>query len=1020
MPAPSEVDPRTEHIDITFEYRPDDGDWQDFFWIDRWNTDGENWTTLDLPASLFEQPGWYLMRVDVNADGIQGNGSRYSFFRSDDTGNDIVLTVNGSTQDITDMQSHTDFNVSVTSQTATAVRILNNDWWDYEDMPGGRISRNYNYNSGDYTIVAQMTTAEPVWREDGFDWRSFSWEDLEWTDLSNAVKVHVTSPNGTLEAPQVTMTPSGEVERGEWIEIQAEPQGYGEWLWADLRRWNDEDNPEYPWWEDIDHYDSDGDLKIRIPTLLLEPGDYQLQIGAGAIGFDNSDDTYLYFTLLESDNMPEAELLLSRDTMPASAGLQFWVYAPGADHIHVDVLWDRDSNWSNWYDTGSDTDRWHWGCGQSGEYTFVMKAWFPDAEEPVTVTRTLTVTADGDLEQPVLTDVPSLLYVGDEIHGSFQDIENAGWYNVELNYTDGDWLQLYRDDRNPSQENATALDFGPEYFTQPGTYELSVNAAAVGINNGYCSRQILVLEPGEASGDLVISYDGSADPETVHDVYLYEEPEISVSMPENITAIRIWTGEYWTTWFMPGENSFFSVNASQEGLLSVVAQASTDPAVAQWMEDHDGDFSEFDIGQIDWSMTSNLLSFNVICDGDLAAPVVHMPEGNTVRRGEVLEFSFEGVENAFVYGVEIRRQNSEWWENPVFNAEYAEPSTVRIPTDTIEPGAYIVRIDPRRYGWRGHETVAALTVTQSDAWTDEPSFYIDKTSVLTGEDFLISIYAPGSEEIRLCHEDFENDWADEDTDRFLAHRRCFNAGEYRLYAYARYEGSGWQQIGDVITVTASAPNGMLDGFITAPSIISEDEDLSYSITWRHLGNWSWDKDFALLNEDDENVLMTMGDALSFHVEEGEEEDVVYYTIPAGTLSPGLYRIWGCIRPDAQGYNETRVTKLIYVTEAGDAPNSDLRGPRIFMDGVWTEGDDLSFEVVPDGGEDAEWINVWITDPAIQNEDGEELVLFGDDELNPDHWDYNIPARYNLFVPGHWYRLHVISARKRLQSQRDHV
>ena len=80
-----------------------------------------------------------------------------------------------------------------------------------------------------------------------------------------------------------------------------------------------------------------------------------------------------------------------------------------------------------------------------------------------------------------------------------------------------------------------------------------------------------------------------------------------------------------------------------------------------------------------------------------------------------------------------------------------------------------------------------------------------------------------------------------------------------------------------------------------------------------------------------------------------------------------------------------------------------------MDGVWTEGDDLSFEVVPDGGEDAEWINVWITDPAIQNEDGEELVLFGDDELNPDHWDYNIPARYNLFVPGHWYRLHVISA-----------
>ena len=258
---------------------------------------------LDLPVDLFTEAGRYELSVHNYGSETIGSGTTLSFLREDETSpdGDLILTANGSMADIDSWNSWKFISVEVSSQSATAVRILGGNNWDYADMSGGSVTRDYCLGDGDYTLVAQMTTDDPIWRGDDDYWNTHSWDELNWTSLSNAVALHVSSPNGQLAKPQLTMTPAdGEVTRGEPVTVTAASQiGQGqtarEWIRATLMRLEGMDS-DNPYWTFEGEY-GDGTLQTLIPTQRLEPGVYRLDVMMSAEGW-LSNENHVYFTVL--------------------------------------------------------------------------------------------------------------------------------------------------------------------------------------------------------------------------------------------------------------------------------------------------------------------------------------------------------------------------------------------------------------------------------------------------------------------------------------------------------------------------------------------------------------------------------------------------------------------------------------------------------------------------------------------------------------------------------------------------
>ena len=999
LPGTVAADERTEWFDISIEYVPDEGDWVSVYNARREAADGTDWNVLGLPAEIFAREGRYRMSVSCHAYGIPGNDAFCVFLKtSAQKDSNVALTVNGDDGEFQVWESGTNLRAAVTAPGATAVRLLREDRWDYQDCPNGRLTWDMGFGEGDMTFVAQITTDAAVWREDGFDWDSFRWEDLTWTDISNVVRIRSVSPNGFLGTPEVTVSPaSGEVLRGGLLTVEGISQGHDEWLYADMMVLN-ADDPDNWWWETAEHFDSAGDpLSLTIPTAAYEPGEYYLKVGMDAQGWQ-ANEIYLPVTVLENDDMPEVLLTLSRNTMQANEDLWVYAYAEGTSWLDLEIRWDQDGSWQDGRSGGGESASWSWGCGSGGLYTFALTAYFPeeDGRDPVTVTQELTVTSDGQLDAPVISGIPAVISTGEGVSGSFSAIAGAGWYNVELNYApeDGDWDQLYWDERSPSDEGAADISLDGGYFSAPGRYRLSVNAAAVGVDNGYAELWILVLEDAEPDDSFTLSLFGTTDESEIGELVLYQEVKAALSGPDGMTAARVWDGSSWD--YMAGLDESYHRNYSayQEGSMTYVAQATTDAAVSEWGQAHEDDFSEFDWSEVNWSLTSNTMTIQVVCYGSLDAPTVNFTDGTEVERGEYLALTIDPVENGWGFGVRIESLPDEDGRIEIFfDGEFGPDEEILIPTDAMAEGTYTLVCESRRYGWRGQESRCAFTVTEPAGYADEAVFKISKTAVLTNEAFAVSVYAPGAEEVCFCHEALENDWQ-RGGNRISYMTSCEDSGSYSFRAFARYVGEDeWSEIGDGITVEVSAPYGAPDCSIEVPEVGSAGEELAFSVTWIHGGLGI--KSGVISVYDSENQDILDGDDGWDVTDEsiGETENVFSFVFHAGALSPGSYRVETHMVPAAQGYDPIHFSKTFFITEDASVSYDDLASPSVWMSGIWYAGQNLHFRIEQP---DAEYIHIWIADEDMGD------LIFSNEIQGYDYRTCDLPESW--FVPGHRYSL----------------
>ena len=218
------TDDRAENIHMEVNFCPEDGDWECLYETFR-ETSGQGSETLSLPASLFTREGRYRLHVHTYAAGIESSYKDYWLVRRAAGGSGVTLKVNGGTEDVT-LPSFTDAHIEIIAPAATAARVLNGDRWEYRIDPG-EFSFDMGFGSGDYALVAQITT-------ENFDRNDFRWEDLDWGAYSNAVLLHAVNTNGRLDPPAVTLE-SDTVARGGWLRASVQSQGHGENYWAARR-----------------------------------------------------------------------------------------------------------------------------------------------------------------------------------------------------------------------------------------------------------------------------------------------------------------------------------------------------------------------------------------------------------------------------------------------------------------------------------------------------------------------------------------------------------------------------------------------------------------------------------------------------------------------------------------------------------------------------------------------------------------------------------------------------------------
>ena len=900
------LDERTRDCGIRVEYCPEDADWQEIFRTDRRVSGGQ--TALNLPAGLFGQDGRYKLNVWVNTPGFEGSGGDFWFLRRPETAaGAVTLTVNGGTEDIASWPSSSDLIIRAQAAGATAMRLLRGGEWDVRDCENGACEWRTGFGDGDYALAVQMTDAEPVWRAEGFDWGGFRWEELDWGEISNTVRVHVESPEGAKAEPEVNLS-ADSLHRGETLTVTVTPQGEDEWYWLDILVLQDNGDGASFHWENISHRDFGSNPQLRMNTLNLEPGEYWLQVGIDAEGWSGSQ-TLLPFTVLEPEGeLPEAVLEFSRETMQASEGMNVTAVAPGCNHFRLEIRWDRDPNWWDERDDwGEGEYTWGWGCGCGGEYTFTLYYWKPGEEEPGTLTRTFTVISDGELNQPEFTGVPAVLDLGEGINGSFTPVDGAEWYSLGIRYSENgwDWEDLVNEDREASDPGAKELVFGSEAFSRTGFYQLWVSANAVGVDNGYRDTQILVIDPATVSEELVMRVEGETDGSLV-EAYLHQELQVTVEAPEGVTAVRVRNSTSdWEYRFYGDETYEWRLGVHEGGANTFLVQASTDPAIADWWNTH-GSLWDFDWNSLDWNLTGNRVTVNVIKYGDLEAPPMEFPNGTTVARGEMLVYRITPVENAWGYGIQVRRVGPDGRDEDelLIDMQLEDlkgPLLTALPTDALEPGNYRLYVDPRMYGWHGDQQGYGFTVTEASGWQEEPVFKASKNAYLTQEPMIFSAWAPGAAEMRLCYASPDNIWFEAMGDTLVDRVVPNWERVYRVMAYAyypgeeNYEDGNWVQIGETLEISVTAPYGEMGAALEAPAAVRADESWTMELTCDFKGTEGYGE---LYLEDLEGNLM------DYHILEEREATGGYtavWQVDAGALEPGVYTITGYVFPGSMGY-----------------------------------------------------------------------------------------------------------------------
>ena len=689
---------------IGLELRRIDHDWE---WIDYWeheaNENGE--ADITLPQDLFEDGGMYQIRVDGKKKGYNVNRREIRFLvkAENELTQSLTVTVDGSNASEMNLRSFQDVYVEVdypANNRPTVIRILNGDEWEYW-WGDDSFDREWGFGDGEVLIYAEAS-----WDDTDFDaldannWqietdeglREFDWnQDVEWTATSNTIMLHVSSPYGEMQQPNVSVgntelawgedlildltdeTPMATNVEGTVIPV---PEG---WYYGNISVKHGEGNDIR--WEHVNH---DYNYPLRygvnhIPTYNLEGGcTYRFEYGADAEGF-RGNGSEIVFTLGEKpDESGEAISFFRINGQTGDISTLTEVemtlsgYLSGAEWYDVEITKADDEDW---YDNRSEGhgmlyDRWQ--ASEEGTYTLTAYGCghLTDAQgDPITDdggndewrteigTIHVTATAPNGNMGPVNADVPDMVYVGDKLSITFHEITGAETYSYWIHRAgDNEWLA------GDNRHSPGTLTINTRRL-ESGIYRVELDAWGSGYNSSHNSLHFALLDRNDT------------DHSETEGAYYFTISTDSVETEVGVHIIAYVPGAENTMLYC----SRFNAEQNEYGELEEIA-SEMGPGVETWFGSCDpGKYGIYLRWEADgWSEPVLVTSLQIT-----------NPHGNLAVPSIIINGSETG------YAVQANAENPQDPQAP-------HTVTITIPeVDNVE--SYFIQMGPANEGWHFYE-----------------------------------------------------------------------------------------------------------------------------------------------------------------------------------------------------------------------------------------------------------------------------------------------------------------------------
>ena len=831
---------------------------------------------LNQDEEIFEAGEVYHVELGLFKTGWHGYTFSVPLMVEDEDAHDsaISVTVNGQTESL-NLAVYEEAHVHVQGPAAaTALSVYDGHEWRF--MPGSEADYDWNWwtvsDIPTFLFAARYTM--DAFTDEDLNSQEFDWNEFEWSGISNTVQLH-TLLYGRLPEPEIELNRTA-FDRGEWIEaVIANLEDYEDW--EDISFFG------APYYDPLEQgygreFEWNGET-LLIPTGDLDPEGkpepftlhVSARLGEGWIeGLGTAD-----FTVSEPEEgsiqfgLPHEEEALTSQDIP------FSVYAPGASHLKVEAFKQEDPGWRNDWDGDGNYREWTFSTSDSGTYLFKMTAWI-EGNEVVSEPVELAVKAPyGPLGLPEISGIPSVLPVGNGVNGSFKKVSGAGDYHIEVNYQPEGGDREFIQECFRMAEDSPEFSFPAECFQRPGMYQLSVHAHGRGYDGGHENQMILVVENG-LTQDLILRVNGKT--EDIEGWLSFDLLHMDIEMPPEVTALRIWNGDSWGYLDAQEFGRDGGLDwAYQKGTYVFVAQATVAEPV--WRQEN-FDWEAFDWNQVAWTHLSNSVRVRVAAPyGSLTVPTVIAPV--SVVRGEWLQVSVQADEQAQFYDIRVFHTDEAGREDGcVYETGHRMEGVFTIPTVYMTAGeSYHVLVWTNAPGYESTRSEELVFTVQEN---EESLFLVSATEVLTNEDFVLSVLAPGAGRVRVTR---DADSFEEENGEQLTRTQAFDEpGEYVLKALAAVDPdnpeAGWNVIGEPVTVHVSAPYGKLDVDIAGPDSVDCSGTAEFTVTWHHEGHeyFPW---AALNNQDWEMQKM---EEVSFV--RGKTEDIGTYRIQGSDLQEG--------------------------------------------------------------------------------------------------------------------------------------
>ncbi len=458
------------------------------------------------------------------------------------------------------------------------------------------------------------------------------------------------------------------------------------------------------------------------------------------------------------------------------------------------------------------------------------------------------------LAAPVVT-APDSVKAGEEVTITWEPVENAEEYVVMLYWGDG----TYIGDVYYGAETSATISRQLE----AGEYSVTVLSRAEGWENGGSNISFTVI--GELAAPPVLTLDAAS--------YTAGSKVTYAITAEKAEAIRL--RYYGTT--EDGYNSEDTYEFAADGTTTIYEKNFYTA----------GNFNAVCSAKVNgiWSAWSEPVPFTVAWLGELAAPVLSMKENYAA--GEEIMVSWTAVTNAEGYNIFLYDNNGKYVDN-----WWVDATTNSVAVETVlEAGTYQVSVRANADGWKEAESEKQSFVV-AGILAEGPSFTVDKTSVVTGNEVTFTVSMDGATAFRMQYNNSTTEYEAENGTATIT-RTLYGAGDVVTVRFSACIDGIWTAYGPAQEITIQDKPTLGSVNLVLPENIRAAEEIT--ITWTAVEN----AEYYYVNVNTGSGNHVWSDTIN-----AQTEDCTT-TIPGTQMKQGTYVL--TVTATAAGYNQSKTS-----------------------------------------------------------------------------------------------------------------